>query len=373
MGSGDIIDMEVYKLISDLRAGTLLKEDIYGNTKYPILRKDTELSQELIEVLHAFGLKRVKVEERAIQKDIPELEKASSINTESILDNIPGSMYELRKEYNEAIANYKKEFGFLRAGQRPNVPRVRALILPLVEKFIEQKKMLAMLNGLSNPDEYIYHHSIAVGILAAAIGHQLGYDKGDTLQLGLAGVLADSGMAKIAPSILEKSTFLTNEEYNEVKKHTLFSVKMIQDTPLLRQDMKLAILQHHERLDGSGYPRGEKMGTISVFSQILATADVFHAMTSERSYRPKQSPYKVIEMIKEEEFGKFDIKVVDALQRLVGSLSIGTRVKLTDGEIGEVMFIHQDNPLRPMIKKESDGTIIDLMKFRNVAVGKIIE
>ena len=148
---------------------------------------------------------------------------------------------------------------------------------------------------------------------------------------------------------------------------------MVQDTPLLRQEMKLAILQHHERLDGSGYPRGEKMGTISIFSQILATADVFHAMTSERLYRTKQSPYKVIEMIKEEEFGKFDIKVVEALQRLVGSLSIGTRVKLTDGEIGEVMFIHRDAPLRPMIKKESDGAIIDLMTVPGLAVAKIIE
>ena len=102
-------------------------------------------------------------------------------------------------------------------------------------------------------------------------------------------------------------------------------------------------------------------------------ADVFHAMTSERLYRTKQSPYKVIEMIKEEEFGKFDIKVVEALQRLVGSLSIGTRVKLTDGEIGEVMFIHRDTPLRPTIKKESDGTIIDLTQFRNIAIAKIVE
>ena len=106
-------------------------------------------------------------------------------------------MYELRKEYNEAIRNYKKEFGFLRAGQRPDVPKVRALINPLVKNFMKQKKMLLMLNDFSNPDEYIYHHSIAVGILAAAISHQMGYDKGDTLQLGLAGVLADSGMAKL--------------------------------------------------------------------------------------------------------------------------------------------------------------------------------
>ena len=117
----------------------------------------------------------------------------------------------------------------------------------------------------------------------------------------------------------------------------------------------------------------KKWGPYLFFHKFLAIADVFHAMTSERLYRTKQSPYKVIEMIKEEEFGKFDIKVVEALQRVVGSLSIGTRVKLTDGEIGEVMFIHRDTPLRPTIKKESDGTIIDLTQFRDIAIAKIVE
>ncbi|WP_432362803.1 HD-GYP domain-containing protein [Sporosarcina sp. UB5] len=365
--------MEVYKTVSELRAGIFLKEDVYSKTNYPIMRENTELTLEHIEILHAFGVNGVKVEERVNQQDIPELEQSPSVNADEVLENIPVSIHQLRKEYNEAVRSYKREFSHWRAGQRPDVPKVREFIIPLVKKFIKQKKMLTMLNDFSNPEEYIYHHSIAVGILAAAISSQMGYEKGDALQLGLAGVLADCGMAKISPTILEKTAFLTKDEYNEIKKHTLFSVKMIQDTPLLRQDMKLAILQHHERLDGSGYPRGEKMDTISEYSQILAVADVFHAMTSERLYRMKQSPYKVIELIKEEEFGKFNIKVVDALLRLVGNLSIGMRVKLTNGEIGEIMFIHRDSPLRPMIKKQSDGVIIDLATNRDVAILKTIE
>ena len=132
--------MEVYKTVSDLRAGIVLKEDVYAKTKYPIMRKDTELSAEHIEVLHAFGVKRIKVEERIVQKDIPESEKTSSLNTEEILNNIPMSMYQLLKEYNEAISSYKKEFSFWRAGQRPDVPKVRALIIPLVENFMNRKK-----------------------------------------------------------------------------------------------------------------------------------------------------------------------------------------------------------------------------------------
>lgn len=365
--------MEVHKNVSDLRVGILLKEDVFSNTKYPIIRKDTELTLEHIEVLRAFGLKRVKVEERVNRKELPDSEQGSSIDPEDVLINIPMSMHILRKQYNKTVRDFKKEFGYWRVGQRPDIVKVREFILPLLEKFIQQKKMLTLLNDFSNPDEYIYHHSVAVGILSSAISHQMGFDRGDTLQLGIAATLADCGMSKIDPSILEKTAFLTREEYSEVKKHTLFSLKMIQDTPLLRQEMKIAVLQHHERLDGSGYPRGDKMETISVYSQIIAVADVYHAMTSERLYRPKHSPYKVIEMIKEEEFGKFDLKVIEALHKLVGDLSIGTRVKLTDGELGEVMFIHRDTPLRPMIKKESDGLIIDLATNRNIAISKIID
>ena len=89
------------------------------------------------------------------------------------------------------------------------------------------------------------------------------------MQLGLAGVLADCGMAKINTSITEKAAFLTKNEFNEVKKHTVYSYQMVQDTPLLRQEMKLAILQHHERLDGSGYPRGEKEIKFPYFHKFL--------------------------------------------------------------------------------------------------------
>ena len=78
-------------------------------------------------------------------------------------------------------------------------------------------------------------------------------------------MLADCGMAKIDMTITEKAAFLTKDEFNEVKKHTVYSYQMVQDTPLLRQEMKLAIFQHHERLDGSGYPRGDKMEEIFLF------------------------------------------------------------------------------------------------------------
>lgn len=367
---------EVYLKTSDLRPGIMISEDIFVNTNHPIVRKNTELSFEHLEVMHAFGIKKVKIhkqEQLVVKREETTVSiENNPVDPDEILAQIPMRQVELQAGYTGAVQNYKKEFLGWRAGIRPNTAKVRSIVIPLLEAFIEKDQMLTVLNDLSNPKDYLYHHSIAVGVLSFAISEQMGFPKGQMLQLGLAGVLADCGMARIDPSITEKAAFLTKSEFNEVKKHTVYSYQMVQDTPLLRQEMKLAILQHHERLDGSGYPRGDKMEQISVFSQILAVADVFHAMTSERVHRSKESPFKVIEMIQEEEFGKFDIKVVQALHALVCNLSIGTRVQLTNGEIGEVMFIHQEVKLRPMVKRSIDGSIIDLAINRQIAIEKVL-
>lgn len=359
---------------SDLRPGIVLSEDVFANTSNAIIRKNTVLLPEHLEILNAFDIREVKVAEQHVVKKQDEIDvEDGRVDPDEILTNITLMQADLETEYKEAVEKYKKEFMGWCAGTKPDVAKVRSIVLPLLERFISQKKLLNKLNDMTSEKDYLSHHSIAVGILASAISMQMGHPKGQALQLGLAGALADCGMAKIDSSITDKAAFLTQKEFNEVKKHTIYSFQMVQESPLLRQEMKLAIFQHHERLDGSGYPRGSKMEHVSVFAQILAVADVFHAMTSERIYRSKDSPYKVIEMIKEEEFGKFNLKVVQALMELAGNLSIGTKVQLTNGDVGEVIFVHRDARLRPMVKKEEDGTILDLTINRRVAVEKVLE
>lgn len=355
--------------VSNLRPGITISEDVFVNTKFPIIKKNTQITTEHIEVLRAFGVKEVKIEESITNRE--ETIESQNENINAILAKIE-TANDIKTQYNNAVNDYKKEFNSWRAGIRPDIAKIRSIILPLLEAFTKQHKMLSLLNELSNSKDYLYHHSIAVGILASAISKEMGFPVGQTLQIGLAGVLADCGMAKIDPSILEKAAFLTKAEFNEVKKHTIYSYQMLQETPLLRQEMKLAIFQHHERLDGSGYPRADKLKEISIFSQILAVADVFHAMTSERVYRSKESPFKVIELIKEEEFGKFDLNVVQALQTLVGSLSIGMKVRLTNGKEGEVVFIHRDAKLRPTIKLIEDNSILNLTTTRHLAVESVL-
>ncbi len=179
-------------------------------------------------------------------------------------------------------------------------------------------------------------------------------------------------MSKVPSNIREKKGALNQVEFTEIRKHPIYSYQMVKDLPALKDNMKQAIFEHHERLDGSGYPRGLKIDNISPFSQIIAVADTFHAMTSERIYRTKESPFKVVEMIKESEFGKFDIRVVQALMNIVVDLPIGMKVELSNLERGEVMFINKFSPTRPLIKSLKTGEIIDLSKNHSLYIVRII-
>ncbi|WP_040285282.1 HD-GYP domain-containing protein [Sporosarcina koreensis] len=369
--------METYRNLGDLRPGAILAEDVFANTAHPIVRKGTTLDMEHLEILHLFAIKRVKVEERIVNRVQPEQTAGSPAGTietdlDQLLENKVSRTKDLHTMYNKAVNEYKREFTSWRSGMKLDIAKVRLLIMPLLETYMEHRKLLVILNEYSNRKEYMYHHAVSVGMLTAALASELEYPKGITLQLGLAGTLADCGMAKVPSQLLEKAAFLTKSEFSEVKKHPILSYQMMQDSPLLRQEMKLAVLQHHERLDGSGYPRGDQGEKISQYAQVIAVADVFHAMTCERVYRSKESPYRVAEMLKEEDFGKFDPAVVDALYDMIGMPVAGDQVILTNGDSGSVVIGNPAFPFRPVVKVKNTGEEVDLTAHRAVSIEKVI-
>lgn len=359
--------------LRDIRPGHTIIEDVFANTNFPIVRKDTKITGIHIDILKAFEIKEVRIDKPVIERKALEKEETVQVtNPEELMERLDLEQEVFQEYFDEATKNYKREFHAWRAGVKPDVAKIRAMILPLVEKFAKEKSLVTSLADFTYLEDYLYQHSISVGLIAAAIAKELGFSIGEVYQLGVAGVLADCGMAKIDMSILNKTAFLTPEEFNEIKKHSLYSYTMIQDTPLIRQDMKVAILQHHERLDGSGYPRGDKDDKIAMNAQIIAVADVYHAMTSERVYRAKESPFTVIEMLMEEEFGKFDVKVVQALFNLINHLSIGMEVKLSNGKEATIVILHENAPLRPTVKLTKDQTIMDLSVNRDLAIVSIV-
>jgi len=357
-----------YVNIDESYIGKVVAQDIFAKTQNPIVYKNSIITPELLHIFKVFKISKVLIlKDGKIENEKTSLEKVKNEPTDyEIVEDI------FKTHYLEAVTQFKKEFTKWQAISRIDIVKVRGIILPLVDEILNDRTKLFDLNNYSNPNDYTYHHSVATGLICAIISHKLGYDKGTTLQMAIAGTLADCGMSKIPSHIFEKKGALNHTEFIEIRKHPVYSYQMVKDLPALKANMKQAIIEHHERLDGSGYPRGLKIDNISPFSQIIAIADTFHAMTSERIYRAKESPFKVVEMIKENEFGKFDIRVVQALMNIVVDLPIGMKVELSNLERGEVMFINKFYPTRPLIKLLKTGDIIDLSNNRSLYIGRII-
>lgn len=145
---------------------------------------------------------------------------------------------------------------------------------------------------------------------------------------------------------------------------------MLRNVTAINEGVRLTALQHHEKVDGSGYPLKLEGSQIHFYAKVVAVADIFHAMTLERAYRKAQSPYLVLEQIMTESFGKLDPVVVQTFIQKSTDLFNGTRIRLSDGRHGEIIFTDRANPTRPMIKVE--GTIVNLMLERELYIQEII-
>lgn len=216
--------------------------------------------------------------------------------------------------------------------------------------FNDNYKIIGCINLFKLADSYSYTHSINVGLLAALIGKWMKFDNQLQNDLMLAGLLHDIGKMKIDKMILNKPDKLTEEEFDKIKKHPVYSYELLQDNKNISLDAKIGILMHHERMDGSGYPYGAYSENINEIAKVLAIADTYDAMISERPYQKKRSPFEVMQSMQDGVFGKLDTKILLTFLANIATYYIGTYVALNTGEIGEVVAINPSCVYRPIIR-----------------------
>lgn len=354
--------------LSEVIDGCILAADVYSRTNLPIVPKKTVITNMHISVLEAFNVGEVEIE-RVLVNGVPF--QTNEIETDETDANAIVDQLGFVGLFLKSVTKFKREFRSWQSGLPVDIANIRVILLPLLEKIEIYPHEVFNLHRYSTKDTYIYQHPIVVGLLSGFIGMKMHLEKGEWLQVALAGCLADCGMAKINPAIVFKNAPLTLQEYLEVKKHPIYSYKMVRNISVLRKAVKIAILEHHERLDGSGYPFGESE-KIPQFAKIIGIADIFHAMTSERLYRSKQSPYKVLEMILEENFGKFDISILKILTKAIVDFSTGDRVRLSNGKVAEVLFVDEKTPTRPLLKLQDTEEILQLSQNRQIFIESVL-
>ncbi|UOR10745.1 HD-GYP domain-containing protein [Halobacillus amylolyticus] len=362
---------------SQLIQGCIVLQDIMGKTKRPIIPKNTVINPLHIKILHKFNVQSIEVGPK-LSNGSPYLPKQQSEGHPSPpeahnRDTAQSGTSNFRDQYLGVVKQYKQWISLWQRGRAVDMMEIRRVFIPLLKRALKGRHDVFLLHHYSTEADYNEHHCVAMGLISGFLAARLGYTQGEWLQVGLAGLLSDCGMARIEETISKKEGPLSQQEYEEVKKHPTYSYRLVESIPSLNNQAKLAILQHHERLDGSGYPLGLKQDKIHLFSQIIAVSDMYHAMTSERIYRKKQSPFKVLEAVLKEQFGRYDHQVIQVLVKEMTNYSTGTKVRLTNNQLAEIIFVEPSDPTRPMIRFLEDGEIIHLKDNPDIHIEEVFD
>lgn len=352
--------------------GKIVSKDVLIENGGLLFVKNHKFVEEDLQFLHAFRIEEVCIEEPKNQ--INENSKSANVkNNES--PYVAGSVTASRNDYNtlfdQAAKHMEKVMRDVSAGASIPVMEIRTWLKPLIDHVNRPSGWILALQPYYGKTNYTYYHMVGVSLISAMIARTNRFAESDIMQIALAGLFSDIGKSKVDPRILVKSGSLTTDEYNEMKTHTWLGYQVIKGVRGLSEGVALAALQHHERMDGSGYPLGLKGEQIHTYSKIVAIADVLHAMSSIKVYKERISPIRAIEHIRYENVGKFDPGLVHTFIRSITQLPLGTEVRLNDGRQGKMIYVDQNHPTRPMI--DVNGEIIALTDHYYLYIEEILK
>jgi len=237
----------------------------------------------------------------------------------------------------------------VRLGKNIESDRVKRVVNNMIDSIFSNQAALASLTRIKDYDEYTFVHSINVCILCLTLGRHLNLSREELEQMGIGALLHDVGKMKIPPHILNKPGTLTEEEFNEVKKHPLYTMEVLEKAHGIPEASKQVALQHHERYNGRGYPRGLRGEQIGRFGQIAAIIDVYDAITADRVYKKAIPLHEGIRMIYQGIKEDFNQLLVEHFIQCVGIYPAGTLVLLDSEEIGIVCAVNPGKLLRPNV------------------------
>lgn len=267
----------------------------------------------------------------------------------------------VQEKYESAVGNVKKIFSVTSETKEVPLDEMNDLAKYTVGNLLKENFVLQSLKNLQSTDDYTYRHSINVGVLSGILATWLKYDEESLFKIVLSGLLHDIGKSQIPLDILNKPGKLLTEELLIMRKHPEYGYELLKNVPELDTGVKLAVLQHHERIDGKGYPNKLKDREIHMFSKIVAVADTYDAVTSNRVYQKARSPFSLLDIFQEDMFTCLDPKICLLMMAQIKNSLLGRHVILADDKKAKIVFIgSQTNDC--VILKTEDGNLIDVAR-----------
>jgi len=224
----------------------------------------------------------------------------------------------------------------------------------MISDISRNQNVQVSLMDISVADEYTFSHCVSTTVYALLIGKRKNYSKRMLEMLGMGTILHDLGKILLDSNVMFKEGSLTKDQFNYVKLHTTSGYEVVSSCGNVPKAAQQILLNHHEKLNGTGYPRGLKEHEIDEFSKIAAIADVYDALTSDRCYRKKWSTNKALDYLIENSGTLFDVELVRLFMQQIAIYPNGSMVRLSDGRLAIVKDQNPNVPLRPKVRVIGD-------------------
>ncbi len=350
-----------YVRTSKLKEGMRIDQSVIDRMDRTLIVRGSILDAYTIEALHNRGIRGVYISEG--EEDVEPEKKEAPLpplvrhNIEKHRTEDPAKVHlseSVKKRVSEGIQYLYNN------SDSPEFTTTSTKITNDLIKAINNNNAMAVdISALKTSDEYTFKHSVDVATISMVIARNLDMSEQDVYHIGIAGLLHDMGKAKIPPDILNKPARLTDEEFEVMKKHSELGYEILKHKKEIPVPVSLAVLQHHEKMNGNGYPFGYQEDKICPYAKILSVADVYDALVTERPYKKSFSQRTAVEMIMSMT-AELDITAMRSFMESVILYPVDTIVQLSNGEDAKVVENIPHAVLRPTVVGLTSGTLYNL-------------
>ncbi|ACL74879.1 HD-GYP domain-containing protein [Ruminiclostridium cellulolyticum] len=349
------MEREYVKVSKDI-IDSILADDVYTRGGNMIVPSDTFISEHIIKKLNAFRVERVTI-----------YRSHSILGNEYLSDK---SISESQKQYIEDVNATKSILRGLASGKELDMDNVKTITDSVYERLGDVGSIIECINSIKVADQYTYSHSVNVAFYAMLLGKWMNLSKLQIKDLAMAGLLHDIGKTKISAEIINKKGPLNENEFEVIKRHPIYGYDIIKGFSDIAIDIKRAVILHHEKENGTGYPFGIQGNKKNLYAKIITAADIFDAITSERVYKEKQTPFSAFKEMEKIGYDIVDPMVMGVMFDNMPRYYIGSKVKLDNGEIGEVVYVPSSCAYAPVVKIKED--FVDFAKEKEALISELL-
>lgn len=350
--------------IDKLIPGMIADQGVYDRIGHVLVAPESVLDEREISGLKRLGIQEMFIREEDYSQENLVISPIAQGKIESLTTRDPAKVvfsHEVRERVSEGI-----QYIYNNSESSEMDTAARNVTDDLMNVIDSNNAIVIDVNELKASDEYTFKHSVDVATISMVLAKQCGLSREEIREIGMSGLLHDVGKTRVPLEILNKPGRLTEDEFYIMKQHSVYGYRIVQEHGDYSKAICMGVLQHHEKMNGKGYPIGVTAEKIHPFAKLMGVADVYDALVTDRPYKKAFSQREAVEIVMSMS-GELDMNAMKIFLESVILYPVGSIVALSNGEMAKVVKNNKHNALRPTVVGVESGTVFDLGEDINSA------